>query len=697
MTGSPFGLPVECLLLDEQRALALRESGVSTIGEFIELFETGNINTVSIGGELIEILHLLQSCSSNAEIDWRLYWQGHSLDFDLLCLSLPELERLDEISRTLAVNRNSLGLTGRALANLGYFQIGQLVDAMKCGIKVPAGVGKGKLREFFKMLSRLADLVDEQGQISGFESEFRTVNPTGGSAFANMSDTVSEHISQLSIDVLHVGIKSRLFGKAGIATVGDLIQADRRSLEMIPGLGRKSVDAAYMALGHIVTASGSAGVDWQTYCTVMGLPLLPTQKFATGAAFVSGLHETLLEFSSQLDDPMLRDLVVSRLTVRPQEQSTLEEIAARHTPRVSRERVRQKEKKLLWQLAGALVWGEDHGLPVHFHPEFRDWWRRAADEFLGSDDIDLYQFVDRLAGTWDVDPETLISELPIILAVVTREPQLPSVYRTTLRVRPQLRSLTSESRAVSILHLRLGKRGNQLEEQGISTLGELVEWAKNGSATRDVMEHLDTLADCLDKGDLSWQFYRERFALTTVPHDYHDDPVNFVLSFCDVIVTILDQIKPTMRASRIFRERTCLGESERPTLDQLGRKLGTFGPSVKREETILLEELNRVLVVGDYATVPFWIDGIWLSRFREAASIYVSSQHSYPEFVAQLANQWKVPSNLLQKAAPSLWAVFNGYPAGANRGNRKPREILSEHVEPLMPMRITLRGFRRVH
>lgn len=697
MTGSPFGLPVECLLLGERQAHALRESGVSTIGDFIRLFETGQINAVSNGGELHGILHLLQSCSNNAEIDWRLYWRNHNLDFDLICLSLPELERLDERSRTLPVNRNSLGLTGRALANHGYVQIGQLADAMKLGIEVPAGVGKGKLREFFEMLSRLADAVDEQGQISGFESEFRPVNQSCNPAFSNVSDAISEHISQLSIDVLHVGIKSRLFSKAGISSLGDLIQADRRSLEMIPGLGRKSVDAAYMALGHIVAASDEAGVDWQKYCSLMGLPLLPAQNFATGNAFVTGLHGTMLEFSSQLDDPMLRDLVVSRLTVRPQDQSTLEEIAARHSPRVTRERVRQKEKKLLWQLAGALVWGEDHGLPVHFHPEFRDWWRRAAEEFLGSDDIDLFQFVDRLAGTWEVDANTLISELPIILAVVTGEPQLSSVYRTTLRVNPQLRALSSKSRAVPILHLRLGKRGNQLEEQGISTLGELVDWAKKGDASRDVMEHLDVLAECLDKGDLSWQSYRERFAPVTVPDNYYDNPVDFVLSFCDVITTMLEQLKPTARASRIFRERTCLGESERPTLDQLGRRLGTFGPSVKREETVLLEELNQVLVAGDFSSVPFWIDGIWLSRFQKAASVYESSQHSYSEFSATLATEWNVPMSLLQKAAPALWAVFNGYPAGAKRGNRKPRENLPEQTEPVMPLRIKLRGFRRVH
>lgn len=699
MSASSDNLPVECLLLQEHMVMALRRAGVSTIGQFRRFQAAGQPDDVLERQELQSLGSLVEGCWTHAGMDWARYWQCHDLNFDRLFVSLPEFDRLDQESRTHPVDRGSLGLAGRAFANVGYHRLGELVDALRTGVDLPAGVGPKKLREFFDLVVQLAGRVDPEGHIVGFSPSPPGDSEANGQTVAPVPAVLPEQVACLSIDVLHIGIKSRLLIKAGVATVGELVQTDRKRLMAIPGLGRRSVDAALGAVHHLLAASDSARIDWDRYCDLMQLPLLPAQQYPDGPSFVAGLHTTIGDFASQLDDAMLRDIVTSRLTVRPHEQDTLEEIAARHTPHVSRERVRQKEKKLLGQLAGALVWGEDHGLSVHFHPDFRLWWRLAAEEFLGAEDIDLGQFLQRLAATWHVDQEALIPELPIILAIVTGEPQVPAAYRSMLRINPQLLGMPAATGAIPLRHLRLGKRGVQLEERGISNLGELVDAARRGAVPREVSEHLEILATCLIHGQFCRESYRRQFAPRVIPECYADEPGAFADTFCSVVALMLDQLSPTVRAAQIFRERTCLGEAQRPTLDQIAQRLGTFGPSVKREETILLEELHDVLVDGQFGLLPFWIDEGWLSRFRQAASLYQyeESQSGYHRFVANLAALWGLAPERVEKASPALWAILSGYPAGRKRGPRASATTYPAAEAPVSPLRIRLRGFRRVH
>ena len=429
----------------------------------------------------------------------------------------------------------------------------------------------------------------------------------------------------------------------------------------------------------------------------MSLPLIPASQFGGGQAFVGGLRSTFLDLSECLDDAMLRDIIASRLIQRPQDQATLEEIAARHRPLVTRERVRQKEKKLLRQVAGALVWGEDHGLGVHFHPSFCQWWKRAADEFRDAEEIDVDQFLHRLAAVWEVDVGLIVPEMPIILAIVTGEPQMPLAYRTTLRLDAALFGMRPEARSIPVRHLRLGRSVAQLEERGVVCLEDLVEAAKNGGISGKLLDHLDRLASCLSDGQLDWKAYRESLELESLPENVTSDPNLFALTFSATIFAMLERIKPTPRAAEIFRQRTGVEEVSRPTLEVVADRLKTFASTIKREETILLEELNDLLVDRQLGELPFWIDGEWLSLFRLSGETYRCCDNDYSVFRSRLQLRLSLTPAALDSAAPGLWAILNGYPAGRNRGQRSLSEGAREATVPIEPMRIRLRGFRRVH
>src|SRR5262249_49725728 len=155
-------------------------------------------------------------------------------------------------------------------------------------------------------------------------------------------------------------------------------------------------------LQELTLASVSGTIDWQKFSETSGLQLLPATPVLSGKEFLDVLPNVLEALRHYLPDDGYRDILTNRLMLGPQDQMTLTEIGLRSDPVVTRERVRQKEKKLLSQLSGALIWDRDGPLGIQFHPTFTAWWRMAAVEFEGVIEIDFSEFVGRLASTWNV-------------------------------------------------------------------------------------------------------------------------------------------------------------------------------------------------------------------------------------------------------------------------------------------------------
>jgi hypothetical protein len=122
----------------------------------------------------------------------------------------------------------------------------------------------------------------------------------------------------------------------------------------------------------------------------------------------------------------------------PDDQKTLEEIGVEASPTLTRERVRQKERKLLEQITGGLLNDAYDGLGVHFHPGFSIWWRKAADALANVEEIDVVSFVALLARVWNVPQAAVMAQLAPVLAIVTGEPQMAAGFRALARLDPRL-------------------------------------------------------------------------------------------------------------------------------------------------------------------------------------------------------------------------------------------------------------------
>lgn len=510
---------------------------------------------------------------------------------------------------------------------------------------------------------------------------------------------------ELSIGVLHLGVKTRLLEEAGFKTVGDVKDVDPTVIMQIPMVGRRTSDELVTNRAALAHALGPEGaIDWQVYCAMAGKPLLPTTgKPASGSEFLECLPAFLRQLASQLNDEILTSILFDRICKPPGTQATLEEIGNAATPIVTRERVRQKEKKLLGQISGGLLNDQYDGLDVHFHPDFAHWWKLAADALSGLEEIEVATFVDLLSSVWHVPQSAVLEQLPALVAIVTGEPQMSVGFRSFASLDPRLFGEGYHKlRDLPVLKLRIGKAALRIFNAGFELTGAVIDGLKSGSieraggsAVKRVARHLNLIASCMSAGgDVDWCTYREAVGLACLPATPPATRADFVSGLAEATEALLRAHAVTARAGDIFQRRTGRDARERMTLQQTGDQLGTFPSSIKREETDLLVWLYDVLVGKEFWKLDVWLDAEWFKLWTEALEVFERYDEDYGAFADNLAWRWRLTVKEIRAAAPTLWAVFTGYPDRRRSGYSPPAPVMEAMA---VPGRIRLQGFRRLH
>ena len=610
---------------------------------------------------------------------------------------------MSDILADYAVDRVSLGNAGAMLQASGIGTFPALVTALRSGVGSIRGIGPTKIQDLFDHMFELSDRL-----AAGRQPRLNPVNghdpgSTDSPAWnipanetADDSVDVSDLIAGLPISVLQLGVKSEWLRRSGFTTLGDFSGVNLRGLEKISAIGRRTVDLIRERLTGFSSALSEGQIDWNAFASACDAPLIPSEPLSSGADMLSKLPVILEQLGPHLRDDSYRHILFERLTKGPGSQPTLEELGAMATPAVTRERIRQKEKKLLQQLAGALIWDVDGKLGVQFHPTMLALWRLAASEFENDEEIGLEAFVSRLAAVWDADKAQLWANLPFIVAVVTGEPQMPTAYRAGARLDPRLRNLNSETRTLPLRRFRFGKKTAALAEQGIVSLGDLLRAASEGVTTPDLNRSLNEIATTVrSDGTLDWARYASIRSLAILPAIPTTTPHDFSNSFVEVISELLRVSGLSDRYVYTFQHRTSKPVLTRPTLQVIADALKSHGPTTKRMETVLLEELNTVLVQKDFSRLAVWLRGPWLSFIEEAHEIYEGAKPEYEAFRENLSRRWSLEGNEVDASAPGLWAIFTGYPEG--RRTRHHPLTNFERLEPVEPAKIRLRGFRRLH
>ena len=297
----------------------------------------------------------------------------------------------------------------------------------------------------------------------------------------------------------------------------------------------------------------------------------------------------------------------------------------------------------------------------------------------------------------------IIEQLPIILAIVTGQSTMPKEFLSIHSVDPIWHGdLDSSVRTVPVKCLRVGRFADRLNAAGYVSLGDVAKGVQSGEVRGGVsngmdrfVTHLNSVASCIEEnGSLNWGRYQRTLGLERVPDTPPKSALQFVQGLSDHIERLLERSTVTKRSVEIFHLRTRRNSQARKTLYQTAEILESHPPTIKREETALLKFLNDVLIFGEFSNLPVWLDEQWLGYWSGASSVFEQSDGDFRTFSRNLAWRWRLTERQVKQAAPSIWAVLNGYPEGRPRHRPSTRDL--ERVgEPVG--RIKLKGFRRVH
>lgn len=506
------------------------------------------------------------------------------------------------------------------------------------------------------------------------------------------------------VEVLRLGPKAKFLRQAGISTIGHL-QRDGvlQRLPRLGGLGPGTVETIRNRLADLAASVDEAGEpQWDEVAASWGYPVMPDHPLATGEAFLEAAPDVIARWIEAHDNEADRLILSARLVRSRKDRLKLDDLGRRLG--LTRERVRQREKKLLDGLCDSLLADDQSRSPVQFSAEFRAWWERALSAYSDAATLTWPGFVSGLERAWGVPAARLMTILPLALAVLTDggqvvpprtpiparllEPLAPSLLRRPIRSFPVGRSL------------------NDLEDAGCTSFGALLLAATEnrlpqGRAGEVGSRILTAVASAVDSGgELDAHGFAVALGIPLLPPSPPRTASEFLSVFDSCAEAAVGLGRTTGRASRIWRIRTCQPSDKRPTLEKAAALLGTSGPNVKREETVLLASLNAQLVEEELVNAGVVWRREFLDRVAEAAAMHKQAGGDYTTFTVGLASRWDLDGGQIHDGAAGLWAVLSLYPNGWRRAGRsRPYAVAPLAQAPQVESSglIVLRGFRRAH
>jgi hypothetical protein len=684
--------------------------------------------------ELATCSFRLLGCVSGGVVDWLSYYQQPDFEPKGLYFNCMEFRELHTGSPVFSVNRESLGNAGAMLERAGIGTFGMLIEKLRNGIgEQPTGFGRIKLLELWGHLVKLAQAIREDPEILQVLAIRHPITGTTGHEFEGPEDAdpeesietpaiLSSQIRALDLGGLHLGKKSDMLREQGLKTIGDVADYPRWKFLSLPSMGKTTVSRITAGLEALTIAQRPDGeVDWETYCDLMQLTLLPSQPLTGTFAQTIALLPLVIEetvLAGETDDN--RIILENRIMKPPSERLTLEAVGELMPTRITRERVRQKEAMILRRLAASLVHGDYAKAPYHFRPEFTAPWRKAAEHFSSIEgDMSLNDLITGLELAWGTPAEAFQDQLPLITAIITGELPTGGDFRKTMPVEGNLLSQgAGDALSVSLKLLQLKKAADALAKEGIIDAGDFLGAAAAGNIdvekgpAKIARQHIGFLAQSVDsEGNIDWPNYAWLAEVPVLPEDETCSPRHFLQQIIPTAIQVLEARQLSAIAPQTFQLRTVQNLQTRPTTEALAIDFSVHGPTVKMVETKLLKFLHEVFVRQHLSIARAHVRLEFLDHWNEIDRAFDEVDGDAELVKRVLAGQWGLDINDLEPQLPAIVAIMTGYPMGrlgrftkiqtqtapesdAVCGHRSQERV---PMEESLPQRVVLKGFRRTH
>lgn len=678
MTKNLVGaMAIEHLQLDPKVTAFLKKKGAMTISEACVLaVNRQTALQICVPETLIQALDLIEDCASDGKMDWLGYWARKGGAFCHPFMTCDQFEAFSAETPLFAVTKAGFGNAGSILAKNGYRTFGSLVEGLRSGIPDIPGIGVKKLEEFFEIMVSIASRLKKGEDVISEYVELYPITVRMEHESINFEKDFKPYdlpasVKQLSIGSLHLGRRARILQDFGIKTVADLVDAMPEKLMKIKNIGHDYMVRINSRLRCLEASIQDQGVNWQKYTALCGVPFITRPTPQTGYEFLSGFESIITEIASHIVDPVTADLLLFRLSKSPEERLRLDQISNSVEPPITRERVRQKEVRLLSAMKKALVFDDYSELDIHIEGGLCAWWKNGY-EAVGKKTMNPGDMSEALCSAWGVSPADLSRQFPLISAVLTGEITTRLKLKETLNVDLKPLKANRGTASVPLAKLLFPTSVRFMATMGLKTVSDLVDAIKarhisrlNSAKHGLIIDHLALLTGCLDKnGEIDWKAYFAACNAAVLPSSLPKTSFEFLLNLDKYVKEIIDAAPPTMRSSVIFEQRTSRPMFTRLTMEQMAAELGSYAPGIKKEETELLSHLKAVIINDEWGRAGFGLHQQFAAAWHRLVQIYDYCDGDVESFVDSVTAKWKVTTSHVEAALPTIIAVITGYPHG---------------------------------
>ena len=299
-----------------------------------------------------------------------------------------KLKAASDNPQTWAVDLNSLNISVRAfnvLSSIGYTCLGQLIDAVRAGLKLGRvrNLGKKTYEEIANLILLLHEALYDSGNINWAILQKQNLYDFDAISKPNEKNTItlqnqkfprlryySEMLSSLDeltrhlhIGNLHLDIRAALFfEKRGIETLGGYLDQIKDGIDFSKerSLGKVAFHDIIDSTSALESCLNLGTLDWTVYARLRNFSVFPDQWTSNQKLDLAEIAEfvrlaVIAQYSEHAGASGNRflDILDNRILRENSQKLTLEEISEKHG--ITRQRIQQNELHIYRVLRGALI------------------------------------------------------------------------------------------------------------------------------------------------------------------------------------------------------------------------------------------------------------------------------------------------------------------------------------------------------
>lgn len=699
-------LDVAHLQFDPRTEGQLRGHGLYTIGDL----DSGSANyrniPYSLDDAIEDRLALIAEHTDNLGTKWSEAWRTLSKGPFNFAFSQRPLSHCSECG---SISLEILRIRAGRILNIpileGYTNLRELLNALERTSGLPHGFGKGKMIQLSAVLEHELRECAEHHVTDRSESFANSSNNVPISApndelqsLQQKRDEIQSALKTISIDALGLGKKTYHLKQQGWRYVGDLPMNLEKTIYKMPGLGRQTAERAISAKSNLTASCIDGKIDRQVFADLEGMPIIPASRPDSSHSLSDWFRITLINAATYDDNPITSLVVKERVCKAGSNTATLEEIAFMPNVNLTRERVRQIEKRFLNRVRKGLLdpWTREAG--CLFTDEFREPFVALADSLSSRESIGIPELVDNIEHFWNCRRREANLLLPMVMAIIEGTARTDGNLRR-LGDLPEalLRPLRRPARDWPSWNLGAGKSLTRRMERNSITNAEglRLAWIDGfdfKDETETLLQGLAYLSELKTNSQPDFDYLSEVMGKKVFPAQ-PSNPSGYLETIVTDLSTLIDQGDFYSRSKDIFLRRSALPPEERAVSQSLADEYGVTQPTVSRTQTVTLERLSDLILGKLAGCTGMMIRPDWLDFWIELENLF---ERFYPDqrtFQRSIMTTFDAPEGIVGVAVHPIWAVLSGRTSKRSIGQIDTQKSAESHV--MAP--VALQGFRTVH